>query len=600
MCKFENVFLKTLSCFCALFAAVSAAVLLFCVKHAGGGLEMINTAVLPICTAVIFLIINTKTENMKYKPVIFCAVSAALILHGIFTTPYNPCYDSIELHTILNRMINKEPMDLWYGAYMDFTVNNKLTAFLYMPLSMLFGNVTAGVRVTNGVLLAAIAAVVSSAAAQISEKRRFGALLISSACSPFLLLAGPYIYLPSIFLAVVSVRCILGKSLRWKIMLMIFSSLLFVLRPTAFGVVPVMLTADILFNIGDKKRIISAALCLVVSFLCAFGMKAAVGEIIYKSGAHKYPGLNSAAALWTLELGTRPNGDDTGTCSYTQWTLEEDYDELQQKFHELWMIYYIDEMNGTESFDKVTAKQNEIKELLGERTGNMSVGDYMKNIVYKTKVFFRDEHIPYYFRSNVTDKNFDISVNYDKKYFAYLNTLLMLFFIAIAVNLLAVLTNRDKSGGTITAAALSAAAVTIVFILLTEVSKKYIFDFYAPMMLCISFVFSGKLKKAPTAVSIIAAALCAAEIVSADMSYKIKAFNGAKTTVTYQDDAITMDIEFPKPCGSNCYIETKADKMVSLYNKSAVRFELERDSFKALKLHEPNGNIVYYSSQTIE
>ena len=600
MSKFGNVFLKITSCFCALFAAGAAAVLLICVKNTDGGAEAAITAVLPICAAVIFLIINTKSENLKYKPAIFCAVSAGFILYGIFTTPYNPCYDSIDLHTILNRMMNKEPVGLWHRAYMDYTVNNKLTVLIYLPLARLFGNVTAGVRVMNGALLAASAAAISSAAARISEKRRYGALLISSACSPFLLLAGPYIYLPSIFLTAVSVRCVVGKSLKSKILLMVFSSILFALRPTAFGVVPVMLTVDIFLHIGDKKRVISAALCLAVSFLCAFGMKAAVGEAIYKSGAHKYPALNSAAMVWTFELGTRPNGENTGGCSYNQWVLGDDYDEIQKKFYELWSIYQNDEQNGTESFDEITEKQNEIKGLLWERMKNMSAGEYMENIINKTRLFLRNDNIPYYFRSNVTDKHFDISVDYDKKYFAYMNALLLLFSIAALINLMAVFGGKDKSDGVITAAALSAAAVMTVMILFTEVSKKYIFDFYVPMMLCVSFVFSGRLKKAPAPVSVIAAALCAAGIITAHSSYKIDVFSGAKTSVTESNGGIVMDIKLRKPCDENYFVQTNADGAVSLYGKDSIRIRPEPKSFDALTVCGTDGKTLHYSSEIIE
>ncbi len=231
---------------------------------------------------------------------------------------------------------------------MNFWINNKLTLYCYIPFVKPFKSVEAGVRVLNGVLNAGAVFFAAGAVSNTVKNSRFERVLfIISFLSPFLLMSGPYIYLPSLFFAAAAVFFITLNKRAALMPFFICSSLLFVLRPTCFGFILVFVTAGAVFKIKDKKIFLKGSLVLFLTIIFAFLCKNAVGYALNKTGAHKYPSMHNGAFLWTAELGTRSNGNKTGTCFYMFFDKDDGFDEIQNDFNRLWLKYYEDEFYKT-------------------------------------------------------------------------------------------------------------------------------------------------------------------------------------------------------------------------------------------------------------
>lgn len=267
--------IRAISILCGIFAAVGAlAVLCSHIFTDNSPLTGIICDVLlalfVICVFVFAGIVYSKYSKAPIR-VLYIAASAALILYNIIATPYSPCHDTLNLHYILTQMLNHKEVDIFFQSYMNCWVNNKLTVLCYYPFVRLFGNVEIGDRVLNSVLISGMVLFVYLAVKNFLGGRRYEpVLLLLSALSPAMLLTGPYIYLPSLFIGAVAVFRLSLKNKPGYVIFLIFTALLFVLRPTSSGFLLAFVTVYLLISIRGKKRIVKSLLMVLLTLaVCA-------------------------------------------------------------------------------------------------------------------------------------------------------------------------------------------------------------------------------------------------------------------------------------------------------------------------------------------
>lgn len=586
----KNIFIKMASVIFTALSICGISIMLYINEK-----NMISASILSLCMAAAFVFISffASSFNKKTRNIIFITVSAIIILCGIITAPYTPCHDALDLHSLLNHMLynnNAMPDGTYIGAYMNFFVNNKLVIYIYLPFVRLFKNTMIGVRFLNGILLTGSVFFTAGAVKKILKKDCFGQMiLVLSLLSPIILLLGPYIYLPSIFIASAAVYCYENRGAVSKIFFFLSAGALFTLRPTCFGFLLTFIILDLFFRFENKKEFIKKVVSLALTVIFAFAFKSVMGAVFYKTGLHIYPNMENAASLWTMELGTRTNGEQTGTCFYTPFNAkDEGVDNVQKDFFRLWEYYREDaELNSeTDNYNNIINLQSSIRRKIINRAFSRTPSEFFEHFYLKTITFFKNSYMPYYYKANLNDSNMKIWKDYDKKYFDYMNMLFILFFLSGVINFIKLLLNKNKTNGAVTALGISAIAVNIVFLLMTEVQKKYMFDFYVPMSMCIAMMFSfdtEKKIKAPFAAMIIAALTFAFGF--NESMYNIKIFKDAKTSRVENGGETTFTVKMKETCNERYFIYNERDNnRMYLYGKDEFSITFPAGSFNAFML----------------
>lgn len=604
----ERILIKAAAFVCGLFSLVGIFTILalhIIDSSAHAAVQIVSDLVCPASLAAVFIIAAAVSEQLTLtqRRIIYISLSALILLCGILITPYSPSNDPFEMHEALHYMLSGKGLSVYTRTYMDFWINNKLTVYCYYPLARLFGNITAGVRVTNAVFLTGFVFFTSGSVHLLSGKKHGEtAMLILSSLSPLMLLTGPYIYLPSIFLSSAALFCLCLNKKTALVFFFVCASALFILRPTGLGFLLVFITADAFFKIKDKKYFLTRLICVLLVIVSGFAVKLGVGQILYSAGVHRYPAMHSSALLWTFELGTRPNGDKTGSCSYTPIDIGIEPDDIKRDFNKLWVYYQADETYDANHYEQITGVQRDIRKKLLERLTAMKPAQFLENLRAKTAYFYGDVFIPYYYKANVNDKSLDLTKNYDEKYFGYLNTVLLLFFFTLLFNIIKLLWNGDGSSVTVIAAGLGAVAVNLLFLLFTEVSKKYMFDFIVPMTVCIALTFTVPVKRGVNARR--AAAFLAAALFLFALRGKagdIKIFDGAKTTLAEDDGKCVFTVNMKKRYkGIDYSFRTNQGNLINLSGQTSVSLEFPKNSSDAFVLYLPDGRTKSFSAQILK
>lgn len=437
-----------------------------------------------------------KIQNQRYRFLILGAAATAVFLFFALQTPFSPVHDSNEMMGFLEQAMTQ--YNSYATAYLSFTATNRLTQLIYLPLSFLTGSISAGVQILNILLLLGTFYLFVGAG-----KRMFGERIAETALFfllpvfPFLLLTGPYIYPPAVYLSALALFFYHGGSIE-KWLSYLTCGFLFILRPTALGPILVYLFCDLLLIRAKRIGLLKSIGSMVMILFICFGVKYASGAALYVSGMHPYPGLLTSADVWTLELGTRMQGEKTGICTYSAFSTE--FDTVSSDIHKLWEYYAKADKADTETIRSLNAK---IKSDIWERT-KQTVLNSPKNLAaflsQKYVNLFSDLYKPYYYGVNAESEEFETNLyrNYEQKYFLAENVLLVSFCVSgvlMSLYILLCIKKKKRCGDGVARAfflTLGAILICIVFILSTEVAKRYLFDCFVPMALAVLFC-AGKL-----------------------------------------------------------------------------------------------------------
>lgn len=596
----------TISIICAALAAYGIIITLFgqfMFSGSGAKKSDIAAALLFVLTAAAFFFAYNKISS-HLRPGYTIAVSLIILAAGMLLTPYAPCHDALDLHTILQYMLDGTPLRNYQRTYMNFSINNKLTVFCYYPFVLLMKNVARGVRLANGLFMTGTVVFTAIASYNLGSKKDPGLpMLFISLTAPFLLLCSPYIYAPALFLAAAAIMCFSLKRTLSYIIFVLCTALLFVLRPTCSGFILIFTASEAVISSNNRRELIKKGILFAVTLAGCFVAKASAGTILYKTGAHRYPNMQTAAAVWTLELGTRDQGADTGVCTYNSGTPQADFDEIQNDFHTVWMYYFHDEQYGTNRYDEIVGFQNSVKDKIFKRTLNM-----MKNpvrlaghIVKKSVNLYSDNYIPYYVKANINTENISAAADFDRQYFAYETGILLLFFVSMLTMLIRLITKREVNGTAI-ALGLSAFAVMWVMILFTEVSKKYMFDAFVPMIISVYLILSqaAVTKVRPLTASSIFAVIFITNSIYVK-SFEITPLKNAEFSITQTGErTYRADIKLEKPCEQHGYsITVYGGESFDLYGKDSFSAEYPKHCADVFTVTTPAGYTKTFSAQEL-
>ena len=409
---------------------------------------------------------------------------------GIALTSYIPCHDSLDTQNMLNALLQGKPLNTYETGYLNFYATNKLTLLFYYILLQPFPDLTLGIRIINGSCLILSLLCLSRTALHLwGERFERMALLLLPLLAPYLLLTGPYIYLPSILLSTAILALFTSGKRGWRVVSFVGMGVLLALRPTALAPVLVYVFLHYVGCWSSLKQLGKRLGILLVGLVVAVAVSKGVGAACYLTGLHVYPDLNSGAGLWTLEVGTRPSGDrSSGSCFYIPQTVPERLqgDAVAENLQRLWTYY---EANDPDDLAAINDLKSTISHQLALRvyTAMRDTPEKVwRTLGYKTAKLFGNNYKPYYVVINVESDTFasDLVRNPDELYFFYENLLLGLFLVsAMGAVLLLRSTGRRAQSADGVYLMLSVFATLVVFLLLTEVSKKYTMDCFPEMVL---------------------------------------------------------------------------------------------------------------------
>ncbi len=515
-----------------------------------------------------------------------------------FFIPYCPANDCYDLTFFLEMALDKST-NQYQTAYLSGYVTNRLVVLLYYPIVRLLNDIGLGVRITNFLFT-----LISMLSLFFACRRMFGKSASEASAFvliiffPFMLLVGPYIYLPSITLSALALFLYNGDKLWEKLCSFLVGGILFAIRPVACGFFLVYIAVDGLLTSYKKFMILKNIGKTATALLCFFIIQSAIGAALYHSGLHPYPKMDSLATLWTIEVGTRPKGHATGLCTYTPYDDREG-DEISDKFHEIWNLY---SKGKGELFEEITELKAQTSAMIGERIKNTILKDFPSAADYVSAKFanyYNDVYKPYYYSANLTSPQFGYGVymNYNKRYFLFLNTFITVFsLVAIFALIMAFIRLlKDKVSKNLCRCcvlALGAILVSIAAILLTEVGKRLIFDVTVPMLAVISYgiaVISNKSEVLPKKAMPI---LPAAALVSFGVlqliynQFNIVPFKDC--TVTLTDTEIILNFSEPLPDGY--VIIDRYGTEYPVGGKASVSFLNEENRGDYLYLRLPDGS----------
>ena len=131
--------IKAIAVFCAVFACFAIyeviSINVFSLNDMPERLFTLIAFVIS-CIILIYSVKMLRAFQIGGK-IAYIALSFFILALGIFTIPYAPCHDSLDLHNILVSLIHGDEPDLMQKTYLDFWVNNKLTVLWYFPLAKL-------------------------------------------------------------------------------------------------------------------------------------------------------------------------------------------------------------------------------------------------------------------------------------------------------------------------------------------------------------------------------------------------------------------------------------------------------------------------------
>lgn len=571
----------------------SAAALCSLFAAAGGGL---------FYTAV-------RTVSDKYFPIdlqkrriIFTLGTLFICFAVMINTPYSPAHDSHDMSVFLSTFVRRTTLSDYADKYLSFYGTNRICMYFYKPFVLLFDNVRIGSTVANTIFLLTSVFCISDIIYKKFDVRTGEiSLFILPAFVPYMMMSGPYIYPPSIFLSSIALCLYFSYSKRIKLLSAVFFGILMLMRPTSAMFWIIFVTAQLI--IKRASNIVTRICFAIVLILISICTKSVISEIMYSCGAYPYPQFTNSAMQWTLELGLRPQGLETGKCTYSAISGQP-FDEISSVFHDLWEAY--DGADDNETY-RIHCLNKKLNTMIAERTKNTVLSDFKSlsnHIKTKYKNMFSDEYKAYYYAVNISDGDFENNIykNYEWRYFLSENVILISFAFSCiflcAVTIIRLLKNKRYSAALLSMA-LSSMAVLCGFVLLTEVGKRLIFDLYVPMCIVICTVYSHLLNilRTKTEKSTLNLCICGGTgillvcIVQLFYSlYNVQPFKDCMRSYS-KNDYVTITLK--KPVENDGYaLWYPEGRDVMLKGRQNIVFPLKKNDRQNVELTLPNGQII--------
>lgn len=604
MTQFRRILILAVSALCFLWNLI---LLIFLMSGKSGATAMLASVAGALASG--FLYICARALLSKFLPVnvhkrraIFTVGSLLVCLAVMLGTPYSPAHDSYDMAGFLSTFIKHTTLSGYADKYLSFYGTNRICMYFYLLPVRFFQSVRVGCTVANIVFLLTSAVAISDVVYK-KYGTRCGeiSLFLLPQFIPYMMTSGPYIYPPAVFLSCVALCLFYSKHMSAKITSAVLFGILTVMRPTAAAFWVILMTAYLILR--SRKNIINNICFTIVLLLVCMCTQTALQDIMYANGAYPYPGFTNSALQWTLELGLRPQGAQTGKCTYTAINGKP-FDEISRTFCELW-----DEYDGAK--DKATYRirvlNKRLNGLIAKRAAETVFSDpesLWKHIKVKYKNMFSDEYRAYYYALNITDERFEKNLykNYEWRYFLSENVILISFAaasMALCASAFVNVYKRKRYPLILLCTALSVMAVLCAFVLLTEVGKRLIFDMYAPMCVIICAVYArlvnGARKKLHKSSGMIAVCAGAAVFFVCAVQHFYSLYNAEPfkdCTRSYMpDDSVMLTLKEPAEDGG--YMLWYPDGTdVHLAGRQNILLPVKKEDRKEVELTLPNGTIL--------
>lgn len=552
-----------------------------------------------------YLPFDPKKRRIVFE---FCALFICFVI--LLNTPYSPAHDSLDMSGFLSTFVRKTTLSDYADKYLSFYGTNRICMYFYKPFVTLWDSVRSGTIAANALFLLTAMFCVSDIC-----YKKFGnrcgelSLFFMPSLIPYMMMSGPYIYPPSIFLSAIALCLFFSHRKRIKLLSAVFFGILMLMRPTSALFWVIFIAASLIIKRADN---ITTRVCFaIVLVLISVCTKSVASEIMYRSGAYPYPQLTNSAMQWTLELGLRPQGLETGKCTYSAISGQP-FDEISAVFRDLWDAY--DGADDNETY-RIHCLNKKLNTMIAERAKNTVFSDLKSlshHIKHKYVNMFSDEYKAYYYAVNISDEDFadNLYKNYEWRYFLSENVILIAFAIAcVCVCAFSIVrTYRGKRTATeLLCMALSAMAVLCGFVLLTEVGKRLIFDLYVPMCVVIcavgaraTNVFCGKIRGG---YGNSALCLCVGILLIciAQMLYSLKNIQPFKACIISYTNRDTVVLTLRAPVSDEGYSLWCADNTdISLTGRENILLPLKKHDRQSTDLILPDGQTIVITNYEVK
>lgn len=571
----------------------SAAALCSFFAVAGGGL--LYTAVRTVFDKYFPIDLQKRRMIFTFGAVLICFIT-------MINTPYSPAHDSHDMSVFLSTFVRSTTLSDYADKYLSFYGTNRICMYFYKPFVLLFDNVQLGSTVANTIFLLTSVFCISDILYKKFDVRTGEiSLFLLPAFVPYMMMSGPYIYPPSIFLASIALCLYFSYSNRIKLLSAVFFGILMLMRPTSAMFWIIFTVAQLV--IKRASNIVTRICFAIVLILISMCTKSVTSEIMYSAGAYPYPQFTNSAMQWTLELGLRPQGLETGKCTYSAISGQP-FDEISSVFHDLWEAY--DGADDNETY-RIHCLNKKLNTMIADRAVNTvfsSFESFLNHIKAKYTNMFSDEYKAYYYAVNISDDDFENNIykNYEWRYFLSENVILISFafscILLCAVTSVRLLKSKRYSA-VLLSMALSSMAVLCGFILLTEVGKRLIFDLYVPMCIVICALYSHiinifrtKLENSSIHLGIcLGTGVLSVCIVQLFYSlYNVQPFKDCLRSYTKNDYVV---ITLKKPIENDGYALWYPDgRDVMPKGRQSIVFPLKKNDRQNVELTLPNGQII--------
>jgi len=386
--------------------------------------------------------------------------------------------------------------------YFNFYVNNKLVMYIYLMFSTIIGNTILSIKILNFALIYTTCIVSTLLAQKLYVKsNKYITLFLATIFIPYGLLTIPYVYQITICITALVMYLYVLKGVYTKILAIILSSVLFILRPTTLISVLVLIFFYGIYEIINKKkyyiRFIHIGLILVVGIIIKF----ILGQALYLNKIVPYPNIASPTASWIQYVGTGYNINDLSETG--RWLnapdVYNDSDDLSKKLNELW--------NSNISYDEYKPKEKQINEGIWNRFKYNVLTDPFTIMSYNISKFsnlFNNSLSLYLYNPIIYNNDLmkELQYNYQDKYNLLHNAFIYIYIISTLIFLIVNIkkhNNRlcefDKDTYINISLIASVFLISIIYIAILEVSKRYTLDLYIPMLILMSYQISFVLKK---------------------------------------------------------------------------------------------------------
>jgi len=427
----------------------------------------------------------------KHIFLIMIILSGIYILIQSVILPFSPSHDA---NTIYKAIINNGILDGDTEKYFNFYAINKLVMYIYLAFAKLIGDVILSMKVF-GFLSIYITCILTTMTVKnlFVKSNKYITLFLATIFIPYGFITMPYVYQITIPLLILAIYLYSLNNKYLNILSVVVSGIIFVFRPTTLIPILSLILFIAIFEMFNRKKYYKRLIHLLLIILLRIFFKFIIGQLMYSNKLHPYPNLSNPTLMWSMYVGT--SYDKNNQSATGKWKnnpnvyLESDL--VSQEISGIWDN--IGKVNYTEYLND--KKMTEIMIMYTFEKKLMSnPGEFIPYISNKFSNLYGDAISLYLYNPIINNNNLmgELKNNYQKQFNLLHNTFIYIFCISSMIILIRGLKNniKDKDIYINLSLILSVIFCTVIYVIALEVTKRYTFDFYIPMLIVSAYGMS--------------------------------------------------------------------------------------------------------------